>query len=292
MIRSMTGFGRCDREVDGYRIRIEIRSVNHRYADFSIKIPRYYAFLEDNIRECLKQYIHRGKVDVFINIDSTGRNDKTVSLNEEYAASYVAALRRPRDEFGLIDDISAGVVAKNMDVFSFDQEEEDGEQLWAAVKTCLVGLLEEYAQMKAAEGERLKNDVISKLSVIEGLVGKIKELEPQAAAEYQKRLTEKVRELLADAAVDESRLLTEVAVFADKTAIDEELVRLGSHRKEFLDTLQKGGVVGKKLDFIVQEMNREINTIGSKANSLDVSRLVIEVKSELEKIREQIQNIE
>ena len=146
--------------------------------------------------------------------------------------------------------------------------------------------------MKAAEGERLKNDVISKLSVIEGLVGKIKELEPQAAAEYQKRLTEKVRELLADAAVDESRLLTEVAVFADKTAIDEELVRLGSHRKEFLDTLQKGGVVGKKLDFIVQEMNREINTIGSKANSLDVSRLVIEVKSELEKIREQIQNIE
>ena len=214
---------------------------------------------------------------MFINIDSTGRNDKTVSLNEEYAASYVAALRRLRDEFGLIDDISAGVVAKNMDVFSFDQEEEDGEQLWAAVKTCLVGLLEEYAQMKAAEGERLKNDVISKLSVIEGLVGKIKELEPQAAAEYQKRLTEKVRELLADAAVDESRLLTEVAVFADKTAIDEELVRLGSHRKEFLDTLQKGGVVGKKLDFIVQEMNREICLLYTSARKAIKNSCTLEI---------------
>lgn len=292
MLQSMTGYGRCEKEVGGYRINIELKSVNNRFTDFSIKVPRYYNFLEDFVREYLKGFISRGKVDVFVRIDKVSGEDALVSLNRAYAESYIAALRALRDEFSLGDDITVSSVARNTDVFTFDRAEEDEELLKNSVKEVLDEVSEAYIGMRKREGERLKRDIEAKLEAISARVAEIEEIEPGVVKEYQENLEQKIADLLGNAEFDRSRVLTEVAVFADKAAIDEETVRLKSHIKEFSKTLNASGPVGKKLDFILQEMNREINTTGSKANNIEISKIVIDVKSELEKIREQIQNIE
>lgn len=288
----MTGYGRCEKEINGYRINIELKSVNNRFTDFSIKLPRYYNFLEDFVREYLKGYISRGKVDVFIRIEKIDGGESLVTLNRAYAESYIAALRELRDSFELSDDISAMTVARNADVFSFERAEEDEELLKNSVKEVLDEVMEAYVGMRKREGERLKRDIEAKLEVISAKVEIIERIEPDVVREYRENLEQKITDLLGNADFDRSRVLTEVAVFADKAAIDEETVRLKSHIKEFSKTLEASAPVGKKLDFILQEMNREINTTGSKANNIEISKIVIDVKSELEKIREQIQNIE
>lgn len=288
----MTGYGRCEKEINGYRINIELKSVNNRFTDFSIKLPRYYNFLEDFVREYLKGYISRGKVDVFIRIEKIDGGESLVTLNRAYAESYIAALRELRDSFELSDDISAMTVARNADVFSFERAEEDEELLKNSVKEVLDEVMEAYVGMRKREGERLKRDIEAKLDVISAKVEIIERIEPDVVREYRENLEQKITDLLGNADFDRSRVLTEVAVFADKAAIDEETVRLKSHIKEFSKTLEASAPVGKKLDFILQEMNREINTTGSKANNIEISKIVIDVKSELEKIREQIQNIE
>lgn len=292
MLQSMTGYGRCEKEINGYRINIELKSVNNRFTDFSIKLPRYYNFLEDFVREYLKGYISRGKVDVFIRIEKIDGGESLVILNRAYAESYIAALRELRDSFELSDDISAMTVARNADVFSFERAEEDEELLKNSVKEVLDEVMEAYVGMRKREGERLKRDIEAKLDVISAKVEIIERIEPDVVREYRENLEQKITDLLGNADFDRSRVLTEVAVFADKAAIDEETVRLKSHIKEFSKTLEASAPVGKKLDFILQEMNREINTTGSKANNIEISKIVIDVKSELEKIREQIQNIE
>lgn len=288
----MTGYGRCEKEINGYRINIELKSVNNRFTDFSIKLPRYYNFLEDFVREYLKGYISRGKVDVFIRIEKIDGGESLVTLNRAYAESYIAALRELRDSFELSDDISAMTVARNADVFSFERAEEDEELIKNSVKEVLDEVMEAYVGMRKREGGRLKRDIEAKLEVISAKVEIIERIEPDVVREYRENLEQKITDLLGNADFDRSRVLTEVAVFADKAAIDEETVRLKSHIKEFSKTLEASAPVGKKLDFILQEMNREINTTGSKANNIEISKIVIDVKSELEKIREQIQNIE
>ncbi len=292
MIHSMTGFGRCEKEIDGYKVSAELKSVNNRYADITVKMPRYYSYLEDYVREYLKGQISRGKVEVFIRIDRVGEADCTVSVNHAYAKNYIDALRDLKDTYSLADDISVATVASNSDVFDFDRAEEDEELVKAVVTEGLCEALSGFIEMRKAEGARLKADIEGKLDIIRQAVEKIEEIEPEVVKEHQARLEEKITALLAGAEVDKSRVLTEVAIFADKAAVDEEMVRLKSHLKAFAEALDTNGPVGKKLDFILQEMNREINTTGSKANNISISQIVIDVKYELEKIREQIQNIE
>ncbi len=292
MIKSMTGFSRWEQEADGFRIRTELKSVNHRYLDLSVRLPRLYSYLEDKVRDLIKKYLNRGKADLFISIERETGDGKQVLLNEEYAQSYIAALTKLKETFSLAGEVSLSVAARNHELFVSEETEEDEEKIWELLSSCLEQMLEGFLKMRQTEGECLKADLEEKLSGVKELVGEIKRREPEATEQYEKRLRQKIEEALSAAEPDPQRLLTEVAIFSEKTAIDEELVRLDSHMKSFSDTLHAGGAVGKKLDFIMQEMNREINTIGSKANNLEISKIVIDVKSEFEKIREQIQNIE
>ncbi len=292
MIKSMTGFSRWEQEADGFRIRTELKSVNHRYLDLSVRLPRFYSYLEDKVRDLIKQYLNRGKADLFISIERQDGDGKQVLLNEGYAQSYIAALTKLKETFSLAGEVSLGVAARNPELFVSEESEEDEEKVWKLLSSCLEQMLEGFLKMRQTEGECLKADLEEKLSGVKELVAEIKRREPEATEQYEKRLRQKIEDALAAAEPDPQRLLTEVAIFSEKTAIDEELVRLDSHMQSFSDTLHTGGAVGKKLDFIMQEMNREINTIGSKANNLEISKIVIDVKSEFEKIREQIQNIE
>ncbi len=292
MIKSMTGFSRWEQEADGFRIRTELKSVNHRYLDLSVRLPRLYSYLEDKVRDLIKKYLNRGKADLFISIEREAGDGKQVLLNEGYAQSYIAALTKLKETFSLAGEVSMEVAARNPELFVSEEAEEDEEKIWELLSSCLEQMLEGFLKMREREGECLKADLEEKLAGVKGLVAEIKRREPEATEQYEQRLRQKIEEALASAEPDPQRLLTEVAIFSEKTAIDEELVRLDSHMQSFSDTLQAGGVVGKKLDFIMQEMNREINTIGSKANNLEISKIVIDVKSEFEKIREQIQNIE
>lgn len=292
MIKSMTGYGRWEQEADGFRIRTELKSVNHRYLDLSVRLPRMYSYLEDRVRELIKSYLYRGKADLFINIERKNGEGRQVLLNTAYAQSYVQALRQLKEDFSLAGDVTVDMAARNSELFSSEEEEEDEERIWGILKPCLEQLMEGFLQMRRNEGECLKADLEEKLAGVEGLIGEIKQREPEATLQYEQRLRQKIEDALAAVEPDPQRILTEVAIFSEKTAIDEELVRLDSHMRSFSNTLNAGGGVGKKLDFIMQEMNREINTIGSKANNLEISKIVIDVKSEFEKIREQIQNIE
>jgi len=291
MVKSMTGYGQFELEADGLIVKIELKSVNHRYIDFFIRTPRRFSFLEDRTREYLKKHINRGKIDVNINVESTVADAKSVTLNADYACKYIQALEQIRDMFGVSDDISVSTVARNMDVFDSEYCDYDADTVWDTVSECLRSAVNAYNEMRQAEGARLCSDMMTKLGLICVAVEKISARSPEVEALYKERLTARINEALGSAA-DEGRILTEVAIFAEKASIDEEIVRLNSHIKGFEQTLRDGGAVGKKLDFILQEMNREINTIGSKANNIEISKTVIDVKSELEKIREQIQNIE
>ena len=295
MIKSMTAFGRAKETIDNKVITVELKSVNSRYFDCSIRIPRLYSFLEDKIKSYLTASgIARGKLDVGVMVEQTASSGVTVDLDAAYTESYVAALRRLRDEFGLTDDISVMTVAQNRDVFAVQKHEEDAEKDWADIKAVLDIALKEYNAMKEAEGERLLKDIKGKIEGIKEITAEIEAASDEEIASYRAKMEQRIKNMLGDMniQIEESRILTECAIFADKVAIDEELVRLASHFEAFEEITKSKDPVGRKLDFLLQEINRETNTIGSKVCDSNIARRVVDIKSELEKIREQIQNIE
>ena len=292
MIKSMTGFGRCEVAENNRKFTVEMKSVNHRYLDVNIKMPKKLNFFESAIRSELKNYISRGKVDMFISYEDLSENTSCVRYNKELAGEYLKYLRQMAEDFGLDDDIRVSTLSKYPEVFLMEEQNIDEEELWKNLQKAVQGASEMFVQTRIVEGEHLKDDLIDKLNGMLKLVDFITERSPKIIAEYREKLEEKVRDLLADTAVDEGRLLTEVTIFADKVCVDEELVRLRSHIETTKNTLVAGGSIGRKLDFIAQEMNREANTILSKSNDLEISNCAIELKTEIEKVREQIQNIE
>lgn len=293
MFRSMTAFGRHREIVGGRDILAELRSVNSRYFDCSVRLPRAMSYLEERVKPYLKSRgISRGKVDVTISVETVCSEAVSVSLDTAYASGYIAALYKLRDEFGLPDDISVMTVAQNRDLFLLTKPEEDAERDWQDVLVVLEKATDKFLEAGKAEGRRLYDDVSRKLETIRGHVAEISGLSTADVEGYRKKLEERLRSLLGDIPADENRLLTECAIFADRISIDEEVVRLRSHIDAFAATAMADGPVGRKLDFLIQEMNREVNTIGSKCQSAAIARLVVDCKCELEKIREQIQNIE
>ena len=292
MIRSMTGFGRAQATVDGRDILVEIRSVNHRFFEFSCRVPRAYGYLEEKLKSFLQTKISRGKVDVGVTIITVEGADAQVEVNRPLAKSYADALRVLREELDLRDDLSVTALARFPDIFTVRKKQEDEDEIWDDVKAVLEEAAGRFVAMREAEGERLRGDCLSRLAAIEAAVGTVEQRSPTVVAEYRERLASRLREVLEDKNIDEQRVLTEAAIFADKTAVAEETVRLRSHIAQFRDIIGLDEPVGRKLDFLVQEFNREANTIGSKAQDLDIARIVVDVKSEIEKIREQIQNIE
>ncbi len=292
MIKSMTGYGRSELQEDNKNIVVEMKSVNHRYADFSIRYPKYYSFLEEKVREYLQKFISRGKVNVFITIDNYGENNKLIVLDEGLADSYINALNTLKERYDLKDDISVSNVARYTDIFKIEKQQEDQDEVWEIVKKAVDVAVKDFISMREREGGRLKEDLIRRGKDVMKLIQEIETRAPYIVEEYKEKIESRVRELLQNVPLDENRILTEVAIFADKISITEELVRLQSHFVELEDILKSKEPVGRKLDFLIQEMNREINTIGSKANDLFVSKRVVAVKSEIEKMREQVQNIE
>lgn len=292
VLKSMTGYGRNEAVIDGKKITCEIKSVNHRYSDYSIKVPRYYGFMEDKVRQYVSQYISRGKVDVYISIESYDTSDRQIRLNKDLAKSYIDALAELRDEFSLKDDISVSVVSRYSDIFKSEKVEEDEDKLWEAVVDVAKPMMEQFVSMREREGERIEKDLCNRVEYMKTLCKKIDARSPQTVEEYRDKLYSKIKEVLGDRSIDEARVLTEVAIFADKIAVNEETVRLESHFKEFYDIITKNEPAGRKLDFLIQEINREVNTTGSKCNDIEISKLVVELKGEIEKLREQIQNIE
>lgn len=292
MIKSMTGFGRCEVAENNRKFTVEMKSVNHRYLDVNIKMPKKLNFFESAIRGELKNFISRGKVDIFISYEDFSEDTSSVRYNKELAGEYLKYLRQMAEDFGLDDDIRVSTLSKYPEVFTMEEQGIDEEELWKELKKAVTGAAEMFVQTRITEGEHLRDDLIEKLDAMLTLVDFVAERSPQIVGEYRQKLEDKVRELLADNTVDEGRLLTEVTIFADKICVDEEIVRLRSHIETTKKTLLEGGSIGRKLDFIAQEMNREANTILSKANDLEVSNCAIELKTEIEKVREQIQNIE
>lgn len=292
MLRSMTGYGRREAVTDGKKILVEIKSVNHRYSDYNIKVQRHLGFLEDKIRKYVSEYITRGKVDIYLNVESFETADKEIRLNKELAKNYIETLCQLRDEFSLKDDISVMTVARNTELFQTERVEEDEELLWSAVKTVLDGALGDFVSMREREGNRIEKDLCERIEYMRTLVKKIEERSPQTVQEYSDRLYEKIKEVLDGRELDESRILTEVAIYADKVAVNEETVRLASHFIEFDNIIGSGEPAGRRLDFLIQEINREVNTIGSKASDIEIAKTVVTLKGEIEKLREQIQNIE
>lgn len=288
----MTGFGRCEEMISGRDIIVEIKSVNHRYFEFSSRITRGYGFLDEKIKTYLQNKISRGKVDVFISIETLEDNDVQVLVNHSLASGYVNALRELKERYNLKDDISVGLVAKNTDVFSIHKTPEDEKVIWESVKCVLDKSLESFIKMRETEGMRLKQDILNRAEMILSIVKIIEERSPQTVIEYEQKLKQRLIEMLSDKNIDEQRILTETAIFADKVAVSEETVRLRSHFDQLSAMLESNEAIGRKLDFIVQEMNREANTIGSKCVDSQISHLVVDIKAEIEKIREQIQNIE
>ena len=295
MIKSMTAFGRARNTVGGKDITVEIKSVNNRFFDCSVKLPRAFSFLEEKIKPYLQsKSVARGKVDVFIGIDIVDTPDVCISIDEGYAAAYVSALRALGEKFALKDDISVMSVARAGDVFVIKKSEEDTEKDWADLRVILDEAIEKFLAAREREGENICRDLRGKVDSIRQKVNEIEALSLSDTQSYREKLEAKLREMLSDNRIvfDENRILTECAIFADKIAIDEELVRLRSHFEGFEDILSSGEPAGRKLDFLVQEINRETNTIGSKCQNASIARLVVDIKCEIEKIREQIQNIE
>ena len=292
MIRSMTGFGRCEEVINGRDIIVEIKSVNHRYFEFSSRITRGYGFLDEKLKSYLQSKISRGKIDIYASIETMEDTDAQVLVNHSLAAGYVNALRELAQRYNLRDDISVGTVSRYSDIFTVHKAPEDEQIIWDAVRKVTDQALSAFIKMRETEGARLKADVLQRAETILETVGKIEERSPQTVSEYQQKLTQKLNEMLNDTNIDEQRILTETAIFADKIAVSEETVRLRSHFEQFSKMLNSNEAVGRKLDFIVQEMNREANTIGSKCIDSQIAYMVVDIKAEIEKIREQIQNIE
>ena len=292
MIKSMTGYGRAVETVNGREFTVELRSVNNRYLDCSVKLPRSVSFAEEAVKQAVKQSVSRGKVDVFITIKSENSDDTKITLNAAVLEGYLSAMHQMVAEFGVRDDISVSTVSRLPEVFSVEKPEVDEEQLKADLMSVVAKALAGYDAMRVTEGKALDADLRSRGNTILELVSQVEAGNAQTVIDYRTRLENKLREVLANTAIDESRILTEAAIFADKVAVDEETVRLRSHLEQMNTMLTVGGAVGRKLDFLLQEMNREANTIGSKCTDVRLARIVVDIKAELEKIREQTQNIE
>ena len=292
MVKSMTGYGRAVETVNGREFTVEIRSVNNRYLDCTVKLPRSFSFAEEAVKAAVKAAVSRGKVDVYISVRSETEADVQVTLNKPVLEGYLAAMRQMVAEYGVKDDISVSALSRMNDIFVVDKPKADEDQLKADLLSVVDKALAAYDAMRVTEGLALENDLRSRANTILELVAQVEEQNPKTVSEYRKRLEEKMREVLESKSIDESRILTEAAIFADKVAVDEETVRLRSHLEQMDEMLSGNGGIGRKLDFLLQEMNREANTTGSKCSDVKVARIVVDIKAELEKIREQTQNIE
>lgn len=292
MIKSMTGFGRCELAEGDHKFTVELKSVNHRYLDVNIKMPKMLNFFESAIRNLLKEYIQRGKVDVFITYEDSSEKTATVKYNRNVASEYLRYLKQMAEEFDLDNDVRVSTLSRYPEVLSMEEAAIDEEQIWRLLEKTIRQAAQEFVESRVKEGENLKDDLIAKLDDMLVDVAYIQERSPQIVEEYKEKIYNKVKELLTDAQAEDNRILMEVTLFADKICVDEEIVRLKSHIETTRQTLLEGGSIGRKLDFIAQEMNREANTTLSKANNLDISNHAIELKTQIEKIREQIQNIE
>ncbi len=292
MIKSMTGYGRGVEMIDGREITVEIRSVNNRYLDCIVKLPRIFSFAEDAIKQRVKQSVTRGKVDVYVSVNLETLDNVSIRLNRPVLEGYLAAMRAMAAEYGVRDDVSVCALSRMPEVFSVEKQQQDEEEVVKALLSVTDLAIANYNAMRAREGQALAEDLRTRANAILRLVEKVEERSPITLAEYRARLTNRMQEVLSGTQLDESRILTEAAIYADKIAVDEETVRLRSHLNQMNAMLDGGGAIGRKLDFLMQEMNREANTIGSKGNDLEQARNVVEIKAELEKIREQMQNIE
>ena len=292
MIKSMTGFGRCEKVTEEYKLSVEMKAVNHRYLDMSIKMPKKFNYFEAGIRNLLKNDIQRGKVDVFINYEDYTENKMSLKYNASLAAEYMEYFKKMEEQFGIANDIKVSVLSRMPEVLTMEEVPDDEDSMWKILSEVVEEAAGSFVESRVREGEHLKNDLLGKLDYMLEQVAFIEERSPRVVAEYRMKLEEKVHELLESASIDEGRIATEVTIFADKICVDEESVRLRSHIEHTRKELLAGGSVGRKLDFIAQEMNREANTILSKANDLEISEHAIILKTEIEKVREQIQNIE
>lgn len=292
MIKSMTGYGRGQQIIDGREITVEIKSVNHRYFEFSARVPRAYGYLEEKLKTFVQNKVSRGKVDVGVTIFNIEGKDAQIEVNQSIAVGYIDALRKANETIGLTDDLALSQLIRLPDIFNVVKTTEDEEVIWNLVKAVAEEALNNFVSMRETEGQKMKDDIKSRLSYISELVEKVEKRSPLVTEAYRERLCNKISEILNDKKIDEQRILTEAAIFSEKTAVDEETVRLKSHIHQFTTLLDATESVGRKLDFLIQEFNRESNTIGSKAQDVEITRIVVELKSEIEKIREQIQNIE
>lgn len=292
MVKSMTGYGRCEETVGGRRITVELKSVNHKYFEFSPRVTRGYGFLEDKLKSYVQSRVARGKIDLFLSIETLEDADVVVSVNHSLAAGYIAALQEITERYKLPDTVTVNSLSRYSDIFSVHKAPEDEEAIWAAVQPVAEKAVDAFIAMRETEGSRLYEDVMARAAVILELVGKIEARSPETVKAYRERLEMKLREVLSDTAIDEQRILSEAAIFADKVAVAEETVRLRSHFEQLKSLLGAEEPSGRKMDFLVQEMNRETNTIGSKASDSQIAYMVVDIKAEIEKIREQIQNIE
>ena len=292
MVKSMTGFGRASREIDGYMITVELKSVNHRYFEFSSRVPRNFGFLDEKLKSFFQGKISRGKVECYVGIEALNTESADVVVNNTLANAYVKALKEISTNYDLKEDFGASTIARFPDVLIVRKSEEDEEKIWQLVKTVANEAVEKFIDMRKVEGKKMYDDVYSRSQFILDTVSFIEERSPQTVKEYNDKLVERVHDLLGDVTLDEGRILQEVAIYADKVAVAEETVRLRSHISQLRDFISSDEAVGRKLDFLIQEINRETNTIGSKCNDVEIARKVVEVKAEIEKIREQIQNIE
>ena len=292
MLKSMTGYGRAERTLDGRTVTVELRSVNNRYLDCNVRMPRLYLFAEEGFKAQVQKTISRGKVDVFITLEGAGTQALAVSVNRPVADGYYAALRELAELYGLNGDIPISLLSQFPDVLLAEKAEEDADQTAQEISAALTQALLDFDQMRTREGAKLEEDILSRAARIEELVEQVKSRSPETVSEYRARLEERMNEVLANLQLDPARILTEAAIFADKVAVDEETVRLTSHIAQLREMLSQGGAIGRKLDFLIQEFNREANTIGSKCSDLEISGHVVDIKAEIEKIREQVQNIE
>ncbi|MDO4983761.1 MAG: YicC/YloC family endoribonuclease [Eubacteriales bacterium] len=292
MIKSMTGYGSAKGTVEGIEITVELKSVNNRYLEPSIRLPRSFIFAEDAVKSAVQSHISRGKVDVFITMDTSQAGDMAVRVNEPLLKGYIEAIRHISGEYALTNDMTAMSVARFPDVLSVEKKDMDAEAISKAISDIAERALQDFDVMRLREGEKLRDDVLSRLGVIEKLVSTVEEKAPETVKEYRTRLEQKMTEVLGTAGIEESRILAEAAIFADHIAVDEETVRLRSHIAQLKTMIKGGSPIGRKIDFLVQEFNREANTIGSKCQNSEIAHVVVELKSEIEKIREQIQNIE
>lgn len=278
--------------MDGKTIIVEIKSVNHRYYEFTSRVPRSCGYLDEKLKSFIQGKVSRGKIDVGVSIQSDGVSDEKIEVNSEVAKGYITALRSANEELGLEDDLTLSRIMRLPDIFDVKKIEEDEETVWNEVKSVAEKALERFIAMREAEGEKMREDILSRLDCITGLVEKIENKSPETTEKYRKKLFDKISEVLKDTNVDEQRILTEAAIFSEKTAVDEETVRLRSHINQCREMLSMNEAVGRKLDFLIQEFNREANTIGSKCQDIEITKVVVDLKSEIEKIREQVQNIE